>query len=144
MITHRQHLLMAAIIWTMVAVMLTIRGIMWIVSNMHFHDSVIFGFTLVAIFGLLKGRFVLSGTANRMISHIENLNECSPFWKIYTPRMYWVVLLMICIGILCRLAGAYWHIYWIIGYLYSVIGIALFTGSGVFWHAWNRYRQKAQ
>lgn len=140
MITHRQHLLIAAVIWTAVAVMLTTRGVIWVIGNAHMHDSIIYGFTLVMIFGLLKGRLILSSTAGRMISHIQNLDERSPFWKVYTPRMYLTVVLMIVFGILCRWAGAHWRIYWIVGYLYSVIGIALFTGSGVFWRTWHAQR----
>lgn len=142
MITHRQHLLMAAIIWTAVAAMLTTRGIIMVVGSLHFHDFIIFGFALAVVFGLLKGRFVLSGTASRMISHIENLSDRSPLWKVYTPRMYLLILLMIGIGIFLRWAGAHWDIYPIIGYIYGVVGVALFTGSGVLWRAWRDHGRK--
>ena len=137
MISQRQHLLIAAMVWTMAAMMLILRGSVWIVSHAHTHHYIIFGFSMVIVLGVLKGQLLLSRTASSMIGHIRCLDERSPFWKVYAPPMYLTVVTMVAFGIICRWIGAHWHIYWIIGYLYSAIGIALFTSSASFWRAWR-------
>lgn len=140
MITQRQHLLNAGIIWTMVAAMLIIRGAVWVFANVPMHHFIIIGTFIVLGFGVLKGRFIVSKMAVRMVNHIQNLGERSPFWKVYAVSTYLSILLMVGIGILCRLVGAHWHIFWIIGYIYAAIGIALLTGSTEFWREWRAFQ----
>jgi hypothetical protein len=137
-ITHRQHLLTAAIIWVMVATMLIVRGTIWVVSNQPLHHAIIVGVLLVVGLGVLKGRYVVSRMAGRMVSHIQQLQERSPVWQVYSGSTYLSILLMVGIGIACRFAGAHWHMFWLIGYIYAAVGIALLTGSGVFWRELHR------
>jgi hypothetical protein len=143
-ITQRQHLLNAGIIWTMVAAILIIRGAVWVSANVPMHHFIIIGTFLVMVFGVLKGRFIVSKMAVRMVNHIHNLDERSPFWKVYAVPTYLSIILMVGIGILCRLAGAHWHIFPIIGYIYAAIGIALLTGSTEFWREWHAFQSVAE
>ncbi len=124
-------------IWVMVATMLIVRGAFWVLTNEPLHHAIIVGTLLVVGLGFAKGQYVISGVADRMITHIEHLEERSPIWKVYTVPTYLSVVLMVGIGISCRWIGAHWHIFWIIGYVYCAIGIALLTGSQPFWRAWR-------
>jgi len=137
MLSHRQHLLMSAMIWVAVSMMLTARGVVWVISNDPVRHLAAVGFSLVVVAGVLKGRFVLSCAAARIVRHIENLDEHSSFWKMYTLPTYLFVIVMVGLGILCRWAGSHWHIFWLIGYLYSAIGISLLIGSRYLWQAWS-------
>jgi hypothetical protein len=143
MISHRQHLLVAAMIWIMVGMMLTIRGVFWVVTAVHPHRFSIPGFLLVIALGALKGRFILSRTAARVISRIQQLDRHSPLLKVYSIPMYLTIFAMVGIGIACRWIGGHWHIYWVIGYLYTVVGIALLTGSSYLWRAWHSQQAAA-
>ena len=113
--------------------MLIARGVVWVVSNEPLHHAIIVGTVLVVGLGVLKGRYVISGATSRMIAHIQSLDERSAFWQVYSRSTYLSVVGMVGIGILCRWAGAQWNILWLIGYIYAAVGIALLTGSGVFW-----------
>ena len=143
-ITQRQHLLIAGIIWVMVAAMLIIRGVVWVFANVPMHHFIIIGTFVVIGFGVLKRQFIVSRIAARMVSHIQSLDERSPFWKVYAVSTYLSIVIMIGIGILCRWAGSHWHVFWIIGYIYTAIGIALLTGSTQFWRELHALRSTVE
>src|SRR3990172_1450962 len=102
MLSRRQHMLLAGIIWFGVGMMLLIRGFIWLFTDSQLNWRYLLGLPLVILAGGLKGRMVLLHTADGIIRHIEHLDRRSPFWKVYAVKIYLMIAGMIGLGILCR------------------------------------------
>ena len=132
-ISRRRHLQHAAILWILVGIMLGVRGMIWVVADAHTHRLLLIIIPVALVLGILKGAAVLSKSAAQVAMRIRGLDERTPFWQLYSPSTYLLVIGMIGFGIICRLAGACWHFMGIIGVLYLIIGIALIIGSRTYW-----------
>lgn len=132
-ISQRQHLMNAALLWIMVGVMLGIRGSLWMFADLHLHHLLAIILPLAVVLGLIKGSVLLRNSAHQAIARIMTLNKRTPFWMLFHPSSYLLIIGMMGFGVICRMAGRYWHIMGIIGFIYLIVGIALITGSLTYW-----------
>ena len=137
-VSRRQHLRHAAIVWIVVGIMLGLRGMFWMLADAHTHRLLVMLIPLAVVLGFVKGATVLWKSAMRAIARIRQLGERTPFWQLYTPSTYLLVVGMMGFGIACRLVGAHWHVMGVIGILYLVVGVALITGCRAYWTSCER------
>jgi len=128
-ISRQRHLKNAALVWVLVGLMLGIRGMIWILGDVHTHRWIIVLLPLALLLGLLKGTVVLRKSAMRAAERISRFSDRTPFWKLYSGPAYLLILGMMALGFACRWAGAHWHLSGDIGVLYLVISVGLITGS---------------
>jgi len=138
-ISRQQHLRNAAIIWVLVGIMLITRGLIWLLADKHLYNWVAFIVPAAVVVGMLKGNKLLRNSAVRAIDRINQLAERTPFWHLYSPSMYLLILSMIGLGFAFRIIGAHWHVIGFVGALYLIIGVALVTGSYAYWRAHGQH-----
>lgn len=134
-VSRRQHIRHAAFLWLMVGTFLGVHGMMWLLADAQMHRLLAIIIPGAAVVGILKGAVLLRKSAVAITRRIHGLDERTPFWQLFSPATYLLVLGMMGIGITCRVAGTHWHVMGIIGILYVIIGIALITGSRTYWAA---------
>lgn len=115
--------------------MLIVRGLLWVRHDPHTHWLFAAILPLAAVAGVAKGAAVLRKSAARSAARIHLLAERTPFWQVYSPATYLLVVGMMALGFACRWAGAHWHVTGFVGILYLVIGVGLITGSYAYWQA---------
>ena len=83
--------------------------------------------------GLLKGKFVLDKTANRVIENTVTLQEPNPFKSIYQMfggKTIALIAAMMGIGVVLRAAGVSFEIR---GLIYLAVGTALLWSCRQYW-----------
>jgi hypothetical protein len=124
----RTHLLVAAAIWSLVGVMLVVRGLLGFAAP----ERYLFGLAGVVV-GTLKSLLVLDRAARRNIERILACQEKLCLGAVYSAKMWGLVLLMIVGGRLLRVyapAALGWLVY-------LAIGWALLLSSRLIWRQWK-------
>ncbi|MHB9026938.1 MAG: hypothetical protein ACYC7E_22615 [Armatimonadota bacterium] len=134
-VSRQQHLRHAAIVWVVVGLLLSARGLHYMATDLRFQGVFPYLLPVAILLGVLKGAAVLNKTAARAVARIRELADRTPVWQLYSPAMYLLIVGMILLGIAMRWAGAYWHLAGTVGAIYLVIGIALVIGSRAYWQA---------
>lgn len=131
-VNRRVHLLAAALLWTVVGMVLFLKGWGWI------NPAVNKWFVPAALaLGTLKSIFILDRSAGRVVERIVKMRDGTCLGAVYSWKTWILVVLMMASGILLRTffnPGTY------IGTLYCAIGWALFLSSRFAWLAWFRWR----
>jgi len=129
----RSHLLLAGLVWACVGAVLAYFGMRWI------RGSTASGFALTAggavVLGLLKARYVLARTANRIVTRIKARGNGRCLGGVISWRMWGFVLCMIILGRVLRRVGLPLRV---VGFVYLAVGLALLTASRHLWSAWFR------
>lgn len=137
-LTRRQHLWIAAAIWTIVgAGLLTMGLLFWFhLPYLGFLDAEHLGFGAIALFiGVIKGKVVLDRTANRVIDRVESLQEPNPFksiFQMFGGKTIALIATMMLIGLVLRIAGVSYEIR---GLIYLAVGAALLWSCRRYWIA---------
>jgi hypothetical protein len=137
-LTRRQHLWIAATIWTLVGAGLFTMGLVfWFhLPYLGFLDTQHLGVGALALsVGLLKGKIVLDRTANRVIDRVETLQEPNPFksiFQMFGAKTIGLILAMMGIGVGLRIAGVSFEIR---GLIYIAVGAALMWSCRCYWLA---------
>ncbi|MER3434494.1 MAG: hypothetical protein C4288_13980 [Leptolyngbya sp. ERB_1_1] len=137
-LTRRQHLWIAALIWTLVGTGLLTMGLLfWFhLPYLGFLDAEHLGFGAIALTGgLIKGKIVLDRTANRVIERVETLQEPNPLKSIYQmfgTKTIALIVTMMLIGLGLRIAGVSYEIR---GLIYLAVGAALLWSCRCYWIA---------
>ena len=121
------HLFAAALTWSVVGVMLCLRGL-WILRPAHFASYAWLG--LAVLLGTLKALFVLDRTARRNIARIKSFNDRTCIGAVYSWKTWGLVGVMIGSGWLLRhssLPAVF------VGSVYVGIGWALCVSSRLAW-----------
>ena len=127
----RWHLLLAALMWTVVGGLLLFFGVRWVSGQPGAHAWLIL---LVAMtVGLLKARFVLHRTAARMIERIRTRGDGRCLGGFLSLRTWGFVVVMIGAGRLLR-GGSLPRT--VAGFVYVAVGVALLVASYRLWRAW--------
>ena len=134
----RLHLLLAALLWTVVATLLLIFGARWTLAGRLPHSWIFIA--IAAAVGLVKARFVLDRTSARMIERIEERGDGRCIGGFLSLRSWAFVALMVGAGRLLR-GGLVPRT--VVGLLYLSIGTALLLSTRRLWHAWYRRRTVA-
>lgn len=137
-LTRRQHLWIAASIWTIVGIGLLSMGL---VFWFHFPylgdlDAQHLGWGVLALsIGLIKGKLILDRTAGRVIERVEALQEPNPFksvFQMFGAKTIALILAMMTIGIVLRRVGVSFEIR---GLIYIAVGGALIWSCRRYWLA---------
>jgi len=129
--TARTHLLLAAMMWSVVGTLLLYFGVRWILIGRTAYAPLVLFAALTL--GLLKGRFVLEHSANRMIDRIRTRGDGRCVGGFLSLRTWGLVLAMIVGGRLLRTGLLPLRL---TGVIYAAIGVALVMSSRKLWHAW--------
>ena len=135
--SRRTHVMVAAMIWTIVGLGLLGFGLKWLIqSETSWLPLLVFG--LLAI-GFAKGFFVLRKTARRTIVRIMNRGDNRCLGGVFSWSTWVLVILMMVGGRLLRGSGLPLEI---LGCIYAGIGVALLVGSSVSWAAFRNMTQE--
>jgi hypothetical protein len=129
-VSIRTHLLLAALIWTVVGFFLLTNGLVLVSLESHL---------LYGLIGLLLGTaktfFILDRVARKNIKRIKEFADKVCFGSVYSLKTWLMVAAMIILGRFLRttvLPGE------IIGLIYTAVGWALMLSSRLMWIEWNR------
>jgi hypothetical protein len=130
----RVHLLLAAMMWTVVGGSLIFFGAHWVTANQKAHTAWL---TAAAVgIGLLKSRFMLDRAARRIAERIRKRGDGRCIGGFLSWGTWGFVLLMMICGRLLR-TGALPHFE--VGLVYTAIGSGLLCSARTFWLAWYRH-----
>jgi len=130
-VSHKQHLIHAAIFWMGTGLALGFFGFKWVWLGFSSTWALVFLAICMAV-GLVKGEFVIGKSGKRAISRIETLPEKSPFYQVFTMGQWLLVLGMMSLGMLIRFSGVDKSYR---GLVLAAVGIALLWASRFFWKA---------
>ena len=134
----RTHLLLAALMWSVVGTLLLAFGMDWTLVSLGARAWLAAALGLLV--GQLKAHFVLRHAAARMIARIEARGDGRCIGGFLSPRTWGFVGLMMVGGYELR-HGPAPHM--VVGFLYVAVGAALLSASRCFWGAWHRRRRRA-
>jgi len=127
-VDKRVHLLLAALLWTVVGLFLLVRGRLWL-------QAVGKGwlFLPALLLGSGKSLFLLDKTAEKSINRILCFGDRTCLGAVYSIRTWLLVLAMIGTGYLLRQSSLPISL---LGVLYATVGWALLLSSRLAWRAW--------
>lgn len=145
MMTYRRALFISGGTWVAMGIFLIIKAVSLLKTAVSLEHApllhffrVLFGSTdeasiaiviLALTIGYVKGRMVLGKTACKTIERLSVLESPFPLSKLYVPRYYAILLVMMCLGFVFRffsIAGD------IRGFIDLTVGSALVHGSLVY------------
>ncbi len=122
------HLLVAASIWTVVGLMLMLRGAGWLASV----ESLWLFLPAVAL-GTGKSLLILDRSAKKGVDRIVHLQDGKCIGGVYSVKTWLLVLLMMVMGCLLRNSSLPKEF---LGVFYVTIGWGLFFSSRHAWRTW--------
>lgn len=126
----RTHLLLAALIWTLVGFFLLTNGFVLLSHANHLW----YGLSGLLL-GTAKAFFVLDRMARKNMKRIKEFADKACFGSVYSLKTWFMVAAMIVLGRFLRttvLPGE------VIGLIYTAVGWALMLSSRLMWIEWNR------
>ena len=124
-------------LWCIIGLMLVIRGVgLYQLAEMEQHATEIaitISGILAGLIGLVKGKFVLSKTAHKNKNRIHNLEDPVKLYNIFSKPFYFLIPMMMGLGILLRSFNEYLGGYIVVAAIYCGIGIALIVSSRIYW-----------
>jgi hypothetical protein len=130
----RTHLLLAALMWTVVGATLAALGGHWLWSQHVAYPGA--WLALAALIGLLKARLVLLRTAQRTVARIRTRGDGRCIGGFVSWRTWTFIVAMMAAGYVLRhglLPRA------VVGFIYVAVGVALLAAATQVWRAWYRY-----
>lgn len=131
--SRRTHLLLAAVLWTVVGGLLAYFGTCWLLQASIAHVYLLLAAAGGA--GVIKARFVLGKTAARTVERIRLRGEGRCLGGFVSFRTWALIALMVAAG---RLLRGGWLAQPIVGFIYAAIGTGLVLSATRFWRAWYR------
>lgn len=130
----RVHLLLAALMWTVVGAALMFFGVRWTLAGQVAHVLLL---VVVAVsVGLLKSRFVLDRVARRVVQRIKKRGDNRCIGGFLSLRTWAFMVLMMGCGRLLR-GGILSRP--VMGFVYTSVGTALLLSARSFWWAWQHH-----
>ena len=135
-------------LWCIIGLVLVVRGLsLYQLAEMEQHATKI-AITISGIaagfIGLIKGKFVLSKTAHRNKNRIYNLDDPVGLQDIFSKPFYFLIPLMMGLGVLLRAYNEYLGGYIVVAAIYCGIGMALIFSSRVYWFAESEVQKPEQ
>ena len=131
----RLHLLLAALMWSVVGAVLLVFGVLWVLGGQgRLALPLVAG--AVAL-GLLKARFALDRAARRTVGRIRARGDGKCIGGFLSLRTWGLVLVMAGAGRLLR-GGIVATV--VVGFVYAAVGTALVMAARCLWQAWYRER----
>jgi hypothetical protein len=129
-VSIRIHLLLGALIWTVVGFFLLTNGFVLVSLENHLWYGLV-GLLL----GAAKAIFVIDRLARKNIKRIKEFEDKVCFGSVYSPKTWFMVFVMIGLGRFLRttvLPGE------VIGLIYTAVGCSLMLSSRLMWIEWKR------
>lgn len=124
-------------LWAIIGVFLITRGINMYQIAVDEQNStqmaVMVSVAIGMIVGFFKGLFVLSKSARRNKSRIQNLEAPLKIHQIFSKPFYGLIAGMMLLGVLLRNMNGYLGGYIVVAAIYCGVGIALIVGSRIYW-----------
>lgn len=127
----RTHLLVTAMVWSLVGLMLMVRAGVWI-----YKAGVWWILPIAILTGGVKSYYILDRVARRNVERTVGLAEGTCIGAAYSWKTWLLILFMILLGRFIRQAGLSLPL---IGFLYLAIGWALLWSSRVIWQHWRKW-----
>jgi hypothetical protein len=128
---------LAGSIWGLVGLFLIIRGAVMYQDALNTQNAtqtaLMISIAVSIIVGVAKGRFVLSKTARRNKSRIENIDGPLKIHHVYAKSFYFLIAGMILLGVSLRTFNEYLGGYVVVAAIYCGIGLALMVSSLTYW-----------
>jgi hypothetical protein len=127
---RRTHLLLSAVLWTMIGLLLFSKGILRL---SQLGDWPLLLPAAAVLTGSLKAYFVLDKVARRGITRILTFKNGTCLGAVYSVKTWILVLCMMGMGVILR------HSFLpvsLLSFLYLTIGWALLLSSRLAWRAW--------
>ena len=129
-VSVRTHLLLGALIWSLVGLFLLINGFVLVSLQNHLW-YVLAGMAL----GSIKSFCILDRVARKNLRRIKEFEDKVCIGSVYSWKTWFLVLAMILLGRFLRttvLPGE------AVGFIYSAVGWALMLSSRLMWIEWSR------
>ena len=124
-------------LWCIIGLVLVVRGLsLYQLAEMEQHATEIaitISGVVAGLIGLIKGKFVLSKTAQRNKNRIYNLDDPVGLQDIFSKPFYFLIPMMMGLGVLLRSYNEYLGGYIVVAAIYCGIGMALIFSSRVYW-----------
>ena len=124
-------------LWGIIGLMLVIRGFgLYQLAEIEQHATEIaitISGIVAGLIGLVKGKFVLSKTALKNKTRILNLEDPVKLHNIFSKPFYFLIPMMMGLGILLRSFNEYLGGYIVVAAIYCGIGMALIVSSRIYW-----------
>ena len=124
-------------LWCVIGVFLIFRGFnLYELADKEQHStqaSIILSLITSVLIGLAKGRFVLSKTARKNKARIYELEDPVHIHQIFSKPFYFLIPMMIGLGVLLRYYNEYLGGYVVVAAIYCGIGMALIVSSRTYW-----------
>lgn len=124
------HLLVAAMLWTVIGLGLMTRGGLWL-----YGVGQLWIILPALLLGSLKSRFMLDRSAQKGIARIRDSRECRCIGGVYSLKTWLLVVVMMSAGRLLRTSSLPKEF---LGFLYMSIGWGLLFSSRKSWYAWRQ------
>ena len=135
--TKKRLITIAGGLWCIIGLFLVVRGFgLYQLAEMEQHATEIaitISGIVAGLIGLVKGRFVLSKTARRNKTRIHNLEDPVGLHDIFSKPFYFLIPMMMGVGILLRSFNEYLGGYIVVAAIYCGIGMALIVSSRIYW-----------
>lgn len=132
----------AGSLWLIIGFVLVLRGLgLYQLAEAEQHSTKIaiaISGIIAGLIGLVKGKFVLSKTANRNKTRIYNLTDPVGLQDLFPARFYFLIPVMMGLGILLRAFNEYLGGYIVVAAVYCGVGMALIVSSRAYWFADSR------
>jgi uncharacterized membrane protein len=96
-------------------------------------NAIIISIVSAVLIGLIKARFVLSKTARKNKVRIHGLQDPVRINQIFAKSFYFLIPMMMGLGVLLRLYNEYLGGYVVVAAIYCGIGMALIIASRTYW-----------
>lgn len=128
---------MAGSVWGLVGLFLIIRGVVMYQAALETQNAtqtgLIISIAAAIVIGVAKGKFVLSKTARRNKSRIEQIEGPLQVHHVYAKSFYFLIAGMILLGVSLRHFNEYLGGYVVVAGIYCGIGLALMVSSLTYW-----------
>ena len=123
-------LLSSACLWTLVGLLLLIKGsYRWYYLPDHYPLVIAGGI----IAGTLKSLWILDKSARNGITRIQKFDDGTCLGAVYSSKTWILVLCMMCLGVILRNSSCPVQL---LSFLYFAIGWALLFSSRLAWREW--------
>jgi len=133
-VKRRTHLLLTAILWTVIGLLLLTKATYRIVQVQEYQVVIII--TALAL-GTLKSIFVLDRSARKSIERILDFKDGICLGAVYSVKTWLLVACMMGMGIILRNSSLPLSL---LCFIYFTIGWALLFSSRLAWQMWVRKR----
>ena len=135
-------------LWCVIGFFLVVRGVrLYQLAEIEQNATgiaITISIVIAGLIGLVKGKFVLSKTANRNKNRIYKLDNPVRLQDIFSKPIYFLIPMMMGLGVLLRSYNEYLGGYIVVAAIYCGIGMALIVSSRVYWFADSKIQKPEQ